>query len=369
MPKLNKNQLKKLYDYGGILSPEDWATMIDNIVSEAKYDNSGTVITTTYEEAKALYESGQMIPGVYYEFPYVTEFDLSYKDDKSTLTKIVRQDITLRVYINQQGELKALGIEHLIDGISAFESDYSFQFKQANFNITDRELVYDDETGDEYNNNVITEGTIEAVEYRAVDIDWYSMFDIPNELKTYCNDNNISIITHGGDDYITLIGNFAYSYKYNNDYSSELIIVSESSNKFAMGWNSEMGSDYYINITSIETPPGFLYNLNYGHCKHSHLLNGIFNNTKNIIINANYIDNNYDIVALPIHIFKGDIKNCIFKSDSDQPIEINGLYALNVDITFETIGDYIQETTAYYSDINLYDRIGESITLTPESEM
>ena len=368
MPKLNKNQLKKLYDYGGTLSPEDWATMIDNMVSEAEYDDSGTIIKTTYQEAKDLYESGQMIPGIYYEFPYVTNFDLSYKDDKSTLTKIVRQDVTLKVYINRQGELKALGIEHLLDGISTFESDYSFKFKNVNFNITDILWGYDDENDRDYK-YTITEGIIESVEYRTVDIAWDGMFDIPDELKTYCNDNNISISTYYNEGYIRLIGNFAYSYKYNNDSSYELTIVSELSNKFSMRWNSEYGEDDYINITTIGTPPGFLYNLNYGCCKHSHLLNGIFNNTKNIIINANYIDNNYDILALPIHIFKGDIKNCIFKSDSDQSIEINSLYALNVDITFETIGDYTQEMTAYYSDINLYDRIGESVTLTPESEI
>ena len=368
MPKLNKNQLKKLYDYGDILSPTDWATMIDNMAFEAEYDNSGTIVKTTYEEAKYLYESGQMIPGVYYEFPYVTEFDLSYKDNKSTITKIVRQDVTLKVYINRQGELKALGIEHLSDDISAFESDYSFQFKQVNFDVVDIAFGYDDEADKDYK-YTITEGIIEAVEYRAVDIAWDGMFDIPDELKTYCNDNNISIIIDKDYSYITLIGNFAYSYKYNNDGSSELIIVSESSNKFAMRWNSESSDDDYINITTIETPPGFLYNLNYGHCKHSHLLNGIFHNTQNIIINADYIDDNYDILALPIHIFKGDIKNCIFKSDNDQPIEINSLYALDVDITFETIGDYIQDMTAYYSNINLYDRIGKSVTLTPESEM
>ena len=68
MAKLNKEQLKKLYDYGGTLSPKNWADMIDSVVPDIEIPND--VIKTTYTELVDKINNGKLIPNQWYEFDY-----------------------------------------------------------------------------------------------------------------------------------------------------------------------------------------------------------------------------------------------------------------------------------------------------------
>ena len=73
MAKLNKEQLKKLYDYGGTLSPKDWADAIDSLVPDYVAENAEP-IQITYKELKNLVKNSLLTPGQWYEFehnPYI----------------------------------------------------------------------------------------------------------------------------------------------------------------------------------------------------------------------------------------------------------------------------------------------------------
>lgn len=66
--KLSKNQLKKLYDHGGVLTPKDWATMIDNLSQDEVpiiYDNM---------ELYNMMNNHKLIPGKIYYTEYYGEF-------------------------------------------------------------------------------------------------------------------------------------------------------------------------------------------------------------------------------------------------------------------------------------------------------
>lgn len=66
--KLSKNQLKKLYDHGGVLTPKDWATMIDNVAQ-----NEVPVIYTA-DDLYYLSKNKKLIPGHIYYTEYYGEF-------------------------------------------------------------------------------------------------------------------------------------------------------------------------------------------------------------------------------------------------------------------------------------------------------
>ena len=63
-----------------------WVQVIDS--AELEYDDSGTIMETTYDEAKALYESGKMIPGVKYAFEYKHNV-LAYTDNENNVSSAI----------------------------------------------------------------------------------------------------------------------------------------------------------------------------------------------------------------------------------------------------------------------------------------
>lgn len=119
MAKLTKEQLKKLYDYGGTLSPKDWADMIDSL-SPQEYDDSGTIIDTSYEDVKALYESGRMIPGVKYRCNI--NYNLTY-DLYLNLQNVY-------IFIDKLGDLK---LQHLGNANYNYDKSFIADFKFNGF--------------------------------------------------------------------------------------------------------------------------------------------------------------------------------------------------------------------------------------------
>lgn len=75
MAKLNKEQLKKLYDYGGTLSPKNWADMIDSVTLDTPDEDSpsadpNNIIQISYKTLIDNIENGLLIPNQWYEFFY-----------------------------------------------------------------------------------------------------------------------------------------------------------------------------------------------------------------------------------------------------------------------------------------------------------
>lgn len=117
MTKLNKEQLKKLYDYGGTLSPKDWADMIDNMPENPNYNkDSLPIVKTTYAEVRELYYAGKMDPNVKYEFRY------EFKSSPTTIYPVNN----LKIYVTPSGNLKAEGAAEDNQNFYPFVADFEF---------------------------------------------------------------------------------------------------------------------------------------------------------------------------------------------------------------------------------------------------
>lgn len=66
--KLSKNQLKKLYDHGGVLTPKDWATMIDNVTTSE-------IIIYSPAELESLIRNNKLVVGETYYTEYYGVID------------------------------------------------------------------------------------------------------------------------------------------------------------------------------------------------------------------------------------------------------------------------------------------------------
>jgi len=133
MAKLNKEQLKKLYDYGGTLSPKDWANMIDNLPENPIYNKDLLpVVKTTYEEVRELYNSGKMDPNVKYQFDYkYYNFYYDSMDDREQ--RAYFQDLI--IYLDG-GTVKAeyTGVRNIngdpitIDNVDVYDKSFTADF-------------------------------------------------------------------------------------------------------------------------------------------------------------------------------------------------------------------------------------------------
>ena len=106
-----------------------WVQVVDS--AETEYGDPGTIVKTTYEEVRELYNSGKMDPNVKYEFEYVFTPCPGY-------TYTVPN---LRVYLTQNGELKAEGkwFDEGSSGIyESFKSDFEFDSLATSFTLDDQ---------------------------------------------------------------------------------------------------------------------------------------------------------------------------------------------------------------------------------------
>lgn len=127
MAKLNKEQLKKLYDYGGTLSPKDWANMIDNMPENPIYNKKSLpIVKTTYEEVRELYNSGKMDPNVKYQFDY-KYYDL-FNNQRAYFQDLIIYLDGGTVKAEYTGVTMPNGEPITIDGVDVYDKSFTADF-------------------------------------------------------------------------------------------------------------------------------------------------------------------------------------------------------------------------------------------------
>ena len=248
MAKLTKEQLKKLYDYGGTLSPKDWADMIDSIPENPIYRDSLPIIKTTYKEVRELYYAGKMDPNIKYEFAY------TFKTSFNTIYPVSN----LQLYITPSGDLKAEGAGNDSTAFYPFVADFEF----------DKLLVQNIVVGTNSYRYVY-----EDFKFHTLDIEDtnYGLFDI---LEQY----NIEYETrYDTEEYRPLFIKDVVifnTYLYNEDmgeYCTYYYLITKSGIKIQFS-----PDDIDINVTNINiTPVAAIYNIQYNNKFHYKLLDGI----------------------------------------------------------------------------------------------
>lgn len=282
MAKLNKEQLKKLYDYGGTLSSKDWADMIDSVVPDTPDIQPGTVIETTYEEAKSLYESGQMKQGVYYKFPYRSPYRFRKDDEDSNSwveifeTYMYNENyVYIYVFIDSKSNtLKAkCDIEGYSNQIYNCIADYSFDCLY--FTNSDRNFV-----SEEYKDNIV----IGPFDYSD------SMDILINKLREYdvkfiidmdiINIDEKSILIYTDLKMLLITTKFIFEIEFEYDNEIDYDIITN------------------ISVTNNTSNTGLITNLDFGSFKQTYL--SIYYSVSNdSIAKINIlcdVDNNYDEV-------------------------------------------------------------------------
>ena len=346
MTKLNKEQLKKLYDYGGTLSPKDWANLIDSIPDDSeipKYDDSGTVIETTYEEAEALYESGNMIPGVKYEFEYkhhVIMHNIN-EDTSNSITTGIKNEFPIQVYIDRSGQLKAIGSYTLDSYITIIRRNFVADFRFENIALID------------IDNNILYEN-IQSDITNYIDIPEYNDSAI-NTLTSFLTNNNIfySVETYEDEMLGIMIKRFAYTlskgfhvYIQTNEETDSAIEYLCLPNGKCIRIDHDYDSSIWINNEYVTVSHMGLHNIDFGTFKHSHITEGYFYNSANedyvnpSIVEANVHNDIYIPFAAYVEISHGDIINTSITyaipeemySDDPACYIINNIYTNNNDI-------------------------------------
>lgn len=260
MSELSKNKkLKKLYDYGDRITPQKWAKAID-MLSPYSPPEDAPVIDTTYKEAKAIYEAGEMKTGVYYQFEYEYYRSAPIYDEEIDFNA----SIPLKLYLDDTGHLKAKGYYK-----DFFVADYTFEcpFIVNLWNEFDGSAGYD----------------VEYFKTRVVNINDDAEDAIPSESFTeFINILKEHHIEHyienkGGYNYVTIPNSIVNSwYDYENDYCARVAIVTPNGLCIEYGWFNIMqdGDSFRVRNTSSRLEPGYLYNLNYGDYSHSHIILG-----------------------------------------------------------------------------------------------
>lgn len=261
MAKLTKEQLKKLYDYGGTLSPKDWAAMIDNMGGNSMYNkNSLPIVKTTYEEVKELYYTGNMDPNVKYEFEYV------FKPSFNTIYPVSN----LQLYITPSGDLKAEGAGSDFTAFYPFVADFEFDkllvqtiSDESNNNIN----LYEDfkcHTLDIYDTNY---GLFDILEQ--YNIEYETKYDTEEFQPTFIKDVVIFDTELEDED----MGEY---YVYHN-------LITKSGIKIQFS-----PDDTNIKVTNINiTPVAAIYNIQYDNKFHYKLLDGIDENYEYLMLQCN----------------------------------------------------------------------------------
>lgn len=138
MAKLNKEQLKKLYDYGGTLSPKNWADMIDSVVPDIEIPND--VIKTTYTELVDKINNGKLIPNQWYEFDYYNRKLKTYTQYENGSIEKVRVKAKNNYYLYE--EALCYGIPFIGDIDGDPETIYS---KWVNCKYTIESIHYEEQ--------------------------------------------------------------------------------------------------------------------------------------------------------------------------------------------------------------------------------
>ena len=260
MSELSKNKkLKKLYDYGDHMTPQKWAKAVD-MLSPYSPPEDAPVINTTYEEAKAIYEAGEMKTGVYYQFEYeyyrsAPRYDADLNFDAS---------IPLKLYLDDTCHLKAKGYYK-----DFFVADYTFECPFI-VNLWDE---FDGSAGyyvEYFKTRVVN---IEDDVDDAIPLDRFTEFI--NILKEYHIEHYIE--DDGGYNRVTIPNSIVNSwYDYENDYYAKVAIVTPNGLCIEYGWFDLMqeGDSFRVGNISSRLEPGYLYNLNYGDYSHSHVILG-----------------------------------------------------------------------------------------------
>lgn len=373
MAKLNNKQLKKLYDYGGTLSPKDWGDMVDSLRQD--YTEKAPVVKTTYETARDLYNSGQMIPGVKYAFTYHHAFDW-IQDDYVNMQ--VRNNIDIQVYIDNNGNLKADGFYNLTGVDRYFTSDYTFNPTYVIFHKTDVDTEYIESYVDYY---------------KPIMVGIYYVMDASDitSLVDYLNEKNISYDYDYDADYdshniLKFNSNVCINDYVIDDENLETILIFEDGAIFNIS-DYRYGDEVYISrLENINIQEGYLYNLNFGTHKHSHVVEAVMfdcideTNDSPTTVNANVINDHFIPYYGIVNIENGTMINThidyVHHRSEDSPqsptlIEIENIYTINNNLTIETgesvtypYGpiDIIVTGTYNYEDIN----IGATIELSYE---
>lgn len=355
MAKLNKEQLKKLYDYGGTLSPKDWANLIDSIPDDSetpKYDDSGTVIETTYDEAKALYESSKMTPGVKYAFEYkhnVLAY-AEYKENSSSIaTTGIKNEFPIQIYIDRNGQLKAIG-SYTLEGFSRikrnFVADFSFEddiiFVNINNGILYDSMLYDERysiyiaSSSEKAINILTEFLINnGINYSSETFEDEIAGEVIKFIFTISKSFHIYLNLEFPEEYICLPNGIGIHISYGNDYSADISYIE--------GVISHTG----------------LHNLNFGTFKHSHVIEGYFYDI-NVevftpsIVEANVHNDTFIPFAALVNISSGDIINTTFTYVMQRTIVSDQLSCYIIDNIYTNNNNIeLDFNTEYGDDISI----------------
>lgn len=335
MSELSKNKkLKKLYDYGDRITPQKWAKAMD-ILSPYSPPEDAPVINTTYKEAKAIYEAGEMKTGVYYRFNYHHEKSFLYNFGEDDVCNTVINEFPINVFIDKYGDLKAKGFyEYLTSDVlqrREFIADYTFDIVAANL-LTDE---YDDRRYHQY------------LVFRKVTI----YCENPSNLEKLLIKHNIPFNKLIDDEGYYKICPKMTCVTFNRDTTVIYVF-----NNGVVIHNDDGYFDEKDSIEFVET--GLLYNIDYGSYKHSYLFEGytkseydsnreffisIVGDINNQLDNYIYIEYCYDNADLKV-----DIKNCdIYVNVINYPFLI---YAINTKLSIEYFDSDLIYGDKYYGE-------------------
>lgn len=338
MAKLNKEQLKKLYDYGGTLTPRDWADLIDSVIPDKTSDNP-PVIETTYEEAEALYESGQMIPGILYNFPI--------RYSKSIHSDTISTTIDHNVYIDNDGRLKNKGSYDLNDNTHReFISDFDWNPGYVSFDIYDTYIEQYIKLSAFYNLNYTTISSSQCNETP----DYSSLkqildkANVPYDLTPGSGEFYLKINTHCAITTLSTGDPDSTSFNYTCiAFPNKTILCIHESSFYDMDLGDYWYNYTFSEITDAEFTPKGVYNLDFGTFKHSVLVEGNSETTPDCIKFEGDFITNISTEIYPIEAYfkvqAGLAINCDFYVEIEEyehlspSIDFTKFYAIGTSFT------------------------------------
>lgn len=357
MSELSKNKkLKKLYDFGDHINPRKWAKAIDILVPEDGSDDSTsyldipfdqyTTVKTTYEDARALYESGGMKKGVFYEFSfYYSHFETVVND---TIGELYLNIPDLKVYIDKHNDLKAKGSYTLYKWPSrtlSFTSDYSF---------TPLSKITGSYTNEDGGWN-FTKAFLKSQNLYILDLSTSAL----NETLEIFDKLGVkygSPIFDDFEEYPTYLPIYdCYIVSVSDDWEGRIIYTRS-------GYVIDL-DDYSGILNYSYCTKGVLYNLDYGGYKHSYLTNVNYTdyewNSRSILVLCDVDNSEFQIITgATLYINKGDIRHCNIQQYADEWGNSGSyeytIYAVHTNIK---LGDHDQNDTIETINIG-YDYSG-----------
>lgn len=254
MAKLNNKQLKKLYDYGGTLSPKDWSDMIDNLRPDCLEE--APIVKTTYEALQSLYNKGQILPGVIYEFEY-------YKPNFKGETML----ISLSLHVDSLGKFKVFG-KYSVEEVDyrPFYADFEFNamyISQDQENGANIYITYDAVSIELC--DIDTDLNLSELGFEFIENGWTQQWIIPNVFSWYDDNDIIHIVSRNGT-HITCVFN-------EDDYKWVINLKNtHTTNVYPAIYNIHYGKNYYHTIN-------LKYNeIKYDSCFHSTFVDSEWHN-------------------------------------------------------------------------------------------